>query len=465
MGNSTIKNNKDIGALQIGSYGLGNFAAQLSWTVVSTYLSAFYTDVVGLAPAAAAMILLIAKIWDAINDPMMGAIMDRTHTKWGQYRPYILGGSIVLVLFSFLTFSSPNLSTNGKIVYALLTYIGLGMSYTVMNVPFGALPSRLTRNPKKVTSLYGCSMVFSAIGMCSLTYITIPCVNFFGHGDAKLGYKYTATLFAFIALLINILVVKTCKENVVLDNKKKDGNSPKIGESLKAIFANKNLMLLFTYVCFYMIGMMGRVGIMYYFYMYCVGNTAMMSTLMTSFLLFGCLMSPLSPILVNKFGKKPMAMISICLGGVGLLMFAFGPHDNVPYLFLCNFVYSLYNLGGAASGGMTIDCIDAYEYEHGVRADGMAFAISGLMNKVGNAIGSSVGLIIMGIFGYVAGQDVTAQVQSGINISVNLIPGICLFVSAIPLIFYNLNEKKMVVIREELAKRHEAEDNVDSAEA
>ena len=131
-----MKGKKEVGAVQIGMYGLGNFAAQLSWTMVSTYLVIFYTDVFGLAASSVAMLMLIAKVWDGINDPIMGAIMDKSHSKWGKYRPFILIGSIVLVIFTILTFSTPDFNDTGKLIWAYVTYIGLGMAYTVSNVPF-----------------------------------------------------------------------------------------------------------------------------------------------------------------------------------------------------------------------------------------------------------------------------------------------------------------------------------------
>lgn len=117
-------------------YGLGNFASQLSWTMVSTYLSIFYTDVFGLGVGAVALLMLIAKVWDGINDPMMGTLMERTHTRWGRFRPYIFVGAIFLVIFTILTFTVPGFGGPAKLAYAYITYIGLGMSYTMTNVPY-----------------------------------------------------------------------------------------------------------------------------------------------------------------------------------------------------------------------------------------------------------------------------------------------------------------------------------------
>lgn len=140
-------------------YGLGNFASQLSWTMVSTYLSIFYTDVFGLGTGAVALLMLIAKVWDGINDPMMGTLMERTHTKHGRFRPYIFVGAIFLVIFTILTFTVPGFGSTGKLIYAYITYIGLGMSYTMTNVPYLALPVVMTRDPKEINKLNAAQMM------------------------------------------------------------------------------------------------------------------------------------------------------------------------------------------------------------------------------------------------------------------------------------------------------------------
>ena len=134
-------------------YGMGNFASQLSWTMVGTYLSIFYTDVFGLGVGAVAMLMLIAKVWDGINDPMMGTIMERTHTRWGRFRPYIFAGAPLLVVFTILTFTVPGFGGPAKLIYAYVTYIGLGMAYTMTNVPYTALPAVMTHDPKEVNRL------------------------------------------------------------------------------------------------------------------------------------------------------------------------------------------------------------------------------------------------------------------------------------------------------------------------
>lgn len=197
-------------------YGLGNFASQLSWTMVSTYLSIFYTDVFGLGTGAVALLMLIAKVWDGINDPMMGTLMERTHTKWGRFRPYIVVGAVFLVIFTILTFTVPGFSSTGKLVYAYITYIGLGMSYTMTNVPYLALPCVMTRDPKEINRLNAAQMMGMTIGQIVLNLFVLKLVLWFGKGNQAAGYQSTAILFALLALPMFWAVAYLSKEKITV---------------------------------------------------------------------------------------------------------------------------------------------------------------------------------------------------------------------------------------------------------
>lgn len=447
---STVSRKTDISNAQIGIYGLGNFASQLSWTMVSSYLILFYTDVFGLATGAVAMLMLVAKIWDGVNDPMMGAIMERTHTKWGRFRPYIAGGSIFLVIFTILTFTVPGFGSTGKLIYAYVTYIGLGMAYTVTNVPYTALPVVMTDNPKKINRLYSAQMLGMTIGMIVLNLFTLPLVNYFGNGQQAAGYQKTATVFAFVALPMFLLVATFCKEHITV---KKENQVP-LRETIKAIGKNRNLLLTISYVTISMIGMFGRIGVAVYFYLYCVQDFRFITIFMMMQMIVGTILMPFAPKAMEKFGKKNVSIFAMIIQAVGMAMMFFGPYTNIPYLFVCHIIYGLGYISGPCGSAMIVDAIDDYDLKHNVRSDGTAFAMQGLATKIASAIGSALGIAIIGWFGYVAGQDLTSTAQTGINIASNLIPMICYIVAIIPLILYNLSDEHMVDVREKLEKRN-----------
>ena len=431
-------------------YELGNFASQLSWTMVSTYLSIFYTDVFGLGTGAVALLMLIAKIWDGINDPMMGTIMERTHTKHGRFRPYIFVGAIVLVIFTVLTFTVPGFGGPAKLAYAYITYIGLGMAYTVTNVPYLALPVVMTRDPKEINKLNAAQMMGMTIGQIILNLFVLKLVEWMGKGDQAAGYHSTAILLAVIALPMFWAVAILSKERITV--KKEDQG--KVSDGLKLIFKNKNLMCAMFYSFFNMFGMLGRISVAVYFYIYNVQNFTFVTIFMMMQMIVGTIIMPFTPKVIEKFGKRNTAILSMIIQGSALIILFFGPYENIVFDFVVLIYYGLGYVAGPCGAGMMVDAIDDFDDKHGQRNDGMAFSFQGTAIKIATAIANSLFLVVMGAFGYVGGGDITPHVQTGINIAANLLPGIVFLIGIIPLLIYNLDKPGyMDGVRERLTER------------
>lgn len=453
---------REVGAAQIGSYGLGNFACQLSFTMINMYLAYFYTDVFGLSAAAVATLLLVAKIWDGINDPIMGVIMDKTYHKVGGYRTYMIGGAIALVVFTILTFTVPSFGGTGKLVYAYLTYIGLGMSYTVMNVPFGALPSRVTDEPNKLNKMFASCMWAGAAGSTVLAMCTMPLILLLGKGVQEAGYQKTAILYAVISLPLILITVYFCRENPEIA-RAKDLAAQKMNASngttfmgfIKSVFTNKNLLCVYGYMFCAMFSQIGRACTAFYYYMFCVGNMALASILMSLSGLVSLFLIPFVPALVSKFGKKKIVIVSQVIQVIGLIMMFAGPYTNIPYIIIANIVYGLGGGYSACVGPFIVDALDSYEYKTGIRNDGIAFAFNGLMIKVSSAIAGSIGLMVMAAFGYVNGGDLNPTALQGINIGVNIVPLVAAVVAIIPIALFDLNEEKMKEIHAGLKERRQ----------
>ena len=443
------------------AYGLGNFASQLSWTMVSTYLSIFYTDVFGLGVGAVALLMFVAKVWDGINDPMMGTLMERTHTRWGRFRPYIFAGAPLLVIFTILTFTVPGFGSTAKLVYAYITYIGLGMSYTMTNVPYLALPVVMTRDPKEVNKLNAAQMMGMSIGMIVLNLTVLPLVTWMGGGNPADGYQKTATLLAFIALPMFWLVAFLCKEKITVAKK----DQGKVSDGLKLVFRNKNLLCAMMYAFFNMFGILGRVSVAVYFYMHCVQNFALITIFMMMQMIVGTIVMPFAPKVIDKFGKRNIAIFSMIIQGGALVLLYFGPSTSIPFNFFCMVLYGIGYIAGPCGSGMMVDAIDDFDDKYGYRNDGMAFSLNGTAVKIATAIANSVFLLVMGAFGYVGGGEITAQVQTGINLATNLLPGIVFFIGIIPLMLYKLDEPGyMDAVRARLAKRDKERKEATSAE-
>lgn len=441
----------EVGRKQYFAFGLGNFASQLSWTMVSTYLSIFYTDVVGLAPAAISILFLVAKIWDGINDPMMGAIMQMTNSRWGRFRPYVFIGAPILVILTILTFTVPGFGSTGKLVYAYVTYIGLGMTYTMTNVPYQALPNAMTRDNAKINRLMSAETFGMMIGMTVLNLVTLPLVNYFEKIKPQCGYRYTAALYAVIALPMFWYCVKECKENII-PTKEEKGN---VKDSLKLLFTSKNMVMVLIYDCLVIMGAMGRIAVAVYFYLYVVNTGGITSIYMMMPMFMGVILTPFAPKIMDKLGKRMTTIVFVLVQSVGLLLLFVGPSSNKAFVMFCVVIYGLGALKEPALPGLLVDALDEIEYKTGKRPDGIAFSLLGLGNKIGNAIGSAIFIAIIGWYGYKGGVDITPHIQSGINIVVNLLPVVLFIISLIPVFFFTLKESDLEGMRAEISRRHE----------
>ena len=430
--------NYKVGPKQYVAYGMGNFASQMSWTMVSSYLTIFYTDVFGLAAGAVSILFLVARIWDGCTDVMMGEIMEHTHSRWGRFRPYITAGAPLMILFTVLTFTVPGFGNTGKLVYAYVTYIGLGMVYTVTNVPYLALPAVMTEDPKKINRLFTAQMMGMVLGMILLQLCTLPLVNYFDGIKEQGGYQITASLYAVIALPMFWFCAKQCKEVITVAKETQSS----VKESLFAVLADKNAMCVIIYSLLNMAGMMGRIGVATYFYIYVVQNYAMITIYMMFPMFVGALIMPFCPKVIEKIGRKKTLYIALALQVAGCLMMFAGPYTNVPYMILAHVVYGGGYIGGPCGSAMLADAIFDINKRKGIRPDGTAYAMNGLGNKVGQAIGSALCIAIIGWFGYVGGQEVTPHIAQGIQIGVNIVPAVVYALAFIPVALFSLEGKK-----------------------
>ena len=433
-------------------YAMGDCASQFVWTFVGAYLTIYYTDVVGLTPAVVSVIMLVARLWDAINDPMMGAIAERTKTRFGRFRPYILYGTPFLAVFGVLVFTNPDFGNGGKIAWAATTYIIAGMLYTLVNIPYGALGSVMTSNINERNALAAFRMNGMNIGMLIVNMSAMPLILFFSQADSAngRGYFYTSIVFCVIAFVLFYILFFTSKEVVQQVSKEK----VPLKDTIKSIVKNKYLMMVFMMQLFVMLGFMGRMGVSIYYYTYIVKRMDLVGIFMT-LPSIGSIIGILAvPKLTEMFGKKKVLVVSLFACALCLVWIYFIPAESVIMLMAATLIFGIAGLGAPIVLGMVPDCIDYAEYHTGVRSDGAAYATNGLASKAGNAVGSAVGILIMGAFGYVANAEQTAQALNGINITVNLFPAVMYVLAAIVAMVYNLDEKEVQKIRGELDKRN-----------
>lgn len=432
------------------SYGLGDMASQFVWSFIGSYLMIFYTDVALLPTAAISMIFLIARVWDAVNDPIMGAIAERTRTKYGRFRPYLLYGTPFLIIFYILCFTAPDFSGNMtiKVIYAAVTYIGLGMLYTAVNLPYGALMTVMSKNSKDRSDLSTYRMLGSNIGGLILSAISLPLILYFGKGDqAKpLGYTMTAVILSLAALPMFYIVFWKCKEVVQVP---KQATAVPVIKSFKACI-NRPFLCLFALNSLALVGKFGQAGVAMYYYRYVLQRSDLAALLMVLLNGATALGIFLFARLSNRFGKKMTTIVSFLLAGVFQIAIYFVSYDNIPMVMILTVCTGLTRFGLPVATAMLADVIDYTEDKTGIRPDGTAYSVYSFGTKLSSALVGSVGVVLLAKVGYVANAVQSAEAMQGINMVVNVLPGACWLIALIPLVLYNLSEEKYAEIRKRL---------------
>lgn len=438
--------------LAVFLYGLGDLASQFVWTFVGSYLTIFYTDIVGLAPLAVSVIMLGARIWDAFNDPMMGAIAERTRSKFGRFRPYIAIGSPFLAIFGVLTFTNPfGGSTAAGVIWAAVTYVIAGMLYTLTNIPYGALAAVMTEDASQRNLLNTSRNVGMNAGMVIVNACSAGLLLKFSAQGAEVadahGYMMTAVIYGLIAVPLFILVAATGKEVI-----QPEGEPAKFSfkETISNLVTNKYLMLITAIMIVQMTAFMGRIAVAAFYVIYCMGSFTMIATFMTIPSIGAIIGSFFVPFFAKRVGKRNVLMGSMFMGAVGLIVIYLAPYDNMTMIMVGCWIFGLFNVGMPMSLSMLADSVDYMELKTGVRTDGTAYATYGLATKIGNALGGALGVMILGFFGYVANAQQTPEAMRGINIVVNLIPAILYLVSVGLCMLWKMTDKDADDIRAQL---------------
>lgn len=447
---------KKLSKRTLFAYGCGDFASNLCWTFIGSYLSVFYTDVVGMAPAVASAIMLIAKIWDGVNDPMFGAVAERTSTKRGRFRPYILFGAPFLAVFSVLAFTTFG-TGKAAIIWAAVTYIGCGMLYTVVNLSYGSLSTVMTTDAEDIAQLNSWRMMGTNLSSVLLNAVTAPLLmKLSGKAEGYTAGAYTkvAILFAICALPLFYFVYSSCKETI---KPPKSSVKVPISTSIKSVVTNGPLMLIFAIQLLAMTAFFGRMGVVIYYLMYNVQRFDLISAFMSLPSLFTVIGIFTTKNFIIKVGKKKMAAIGYIGAGVSLiLIFIVGKtigYANIPLLLVLHCLYGFFCFSFPIPMAMVPDAINYEEEKRGVRSDGTSYATVSLSTKFGSAFGVSGALLIMGATGYVANAQQTTAALNGINVTTNLVFGIMFLLCLIPLAAYPLDEKKSSDILESLQKK------------
>ncbi|MET3937677.1 GPH family glycoside/pentoside/hexuronide:cation symporter [Paenibacillus sp. PvP094] len=433
------------------SYGLGDLGSNLMWGIVGSFLLYFYTDVALIPVAATGTLLLVARILDSIIDPVIGGFVDRTNTKFGRTRPYILFGIVPFAIMLILTFTSPDISTTGKIIYASVTYIIAGLLYSLINIPYGSLMSLMTRSGEEKDQLSSFRMVGMAVGSIIVTALTTPMVSYFGGGNEQKGYLYTTIIFAVLSAIMFLIVYRNCKERYVdpVSSVKEKGS---IIQTYKSAFRNTPWVstIIFSLLLFIRTG--ATVSITIYFSLHVLHNPAMISILLPALYVSLLCSAAITPTFLKKFKQRKGNIIAQIIFLIGLAFMPFFEHNMVVFVAL----WFLANVFGGVSSGavfsMIANSVDYNEWKFNKKAEGTLYAGYSFATKVGMALGSAVVGYTLALTGYSA-TNVTPEASSAINMLFFVIPLVCTILQIIAVSFYKLDAIHPKVVSELEARR------------
>ncbi|MBN1806704.1 MAG: MFS transporter [Sedimentisphaerales bacterium] len=465
--NSTSSNSSGMLPLyeKVG-YGFGDTASNIMYQAWSFFLAKFYTDIFGIPAKHAATMFLVTRVWDMINDPLMGMIADRTKTRWGKFRPYLLWIPIPYGILIYMMFITPEWGMNAKLVYAYATYILATMAYTAVNIPYSSLMAVLTPDPRERTTVSQYRFFFAFVGMLLITTFMLPLVKFFGGNEATLGYRRTFGVFGILAVILFLITFLTTRERVQPAKEQKNT----FGQDIKDIIRNMPWFVLFIASVFFLThNHIRNSAVAYYFdYVNREGSKVMLTwnlgaikldfdqtTVFLTIQTFGMMAGVFISTPIKKYFDKKTLMIFLSLaaailGGV----FYWLPSDNFILLGIMNFLWAV--VAGATPVflfSMFTDVADFHEWKFGFRATGLVIAGIMFAIKMGVALGGFLLLKLLDVFGYVANQPQTPQALRGIKLLLSLIPAGFILVCGIILFFYPISEKLLTTIETDLKQR------------
>ena len=439
------------------AYGMGDVGCNFSWMFVGNFLMIFYTDVFGISMSAVATLMLFSRFWDAINDPIIGGLSDKTHTRWGRYRPWLLFAAPLTALVLILTFwAHPDWSQTHKIIYMAVTYCILVLGYTCVNIPYGTLCGAMTQNMTERAQINTSRSVSAMIAIGIINIITIPLIEWLGNGNARQGYLLIAILYGTIFAVCHIFCFAKTKEVVEVPVAQKIP----LRLQLQAVAKNKPYLLALLGQVLFGFILYGRNADLLYYFTYVENDAVLFTYYSMAIIIPSIIGAACFPKVFQLTSNKGWAASVFAFGtGITIIaLFFFSPVTSpIPfYLFaaLSQFFFSGFN---TAIYAIIPDCVEYGEWRTGIRTDGFQYAFISLGNKIGMALGTALLALSLGWAGYEANTTQNEAVVAIMRHSFSTIPGILWVVTALALFFYKLDKRSynriLAVIKYRFLKR------------
>jgi glycoside/pentoside/hexuronide:cation symporter, GPH family len=447
-----IKTTTKLSVKEKVGYGLGDTASHFVWDMVGFWILIFYTDTFGISAAAAGTIMLIARFWDMFSDPLMGIIADRTNTRWGKFRPYLLWMALPYSVIAVLTFTTPNLGPTGKVIYAGVTYFLLMTVYTAINLPYSSLGAVMTSDSYERAGLNSYRFIFAFAGQFIVTGTALYLANYFGRGNTAQGFQYTLILFATLSFILFMVTFRTTKERVAPPPEQQKN----LKEDLRNLFRNRPWVILFFVgiVSFIMFALQ-NLSIAYYFKYY-IGqeqSVQLFNVIGTVALILGI---PFSKPLAQRFGKRNVFMASSLLSGLFFILLYVPGNENLTSVYILNILAKFtYAPAVPLLWTMLADTADYSEWKYGRRATGLTFSAATFAQKAGWGIGGALAGWMLALIRFVPNVEQTAPALNGIKLMISVFPGVLYMSCAILLYFYAIDQKTCLAMQKDLEERRE----------
>lgn len=430
-------------------YSGGLLGQNMLYSFMSAYILFFYTDLLGIKATTASLILVVASIVDACLDPVMGMIADKTRSRWGKFRPYLLFAPWMIAAATILCFWDFGTSPGVTLAVSAAAYLLWGMLYTFCDTPLWALSSVISTEPKQRNLLVTFGKIGGMLGVVVITIGGIQLLLSFGGERDSRAYLMSALLIAVVAAVLIFLTGIMSKERIVPPAERVSFRS-----NIQSVYKNKPLLVLLSSLLVMNLVINLMQGIQLYYVVYVWKDAGFVTQIGISLVVGMILGMGATPKLLGRLPKKKLYIASCILGCLScIITFLFRQLDPAFILVMFGFTFFFSGMATVVSTSMLLDTIDYSEWKLGFRGEGIVFSTNTFISKFSGALSRMIIGAGLGILNYVENQPATAQLQNGLSFMMLALPALCFAAAIIPIFFYGISERQRVNILNELEKR------------